>query len=842
MDRNQTTKKNSPGNLGRERDAFFGRERDLELLRVLLDEGARLVTIFGPGGVGKTRLARHFAKSHASAVWFCDLSAAHEERDIALAMSRAIGAPLKKSDEAISTLGAALSEKGDAIVIVDNCEQVIAPAAKAISTWLDLAPEIRFIATSRETLHLPGERTHALDPLPLTSDAVALFVDRARQVKADWSPDDDPQLLASLIEKLEGMPLAIELAAARMRVLDTKTLSDRLSNRLSALSGGPRVAKDRHGSLRAAIDWSWQTCEEWEQRALAQTSVFVAGFSLEAAEEVIDVGVPALDVIHALADKSLLRMYEPEGFPGEIRYKMLETVREYSAERLAVAADRGATLDRHARFYLRVGTDWEAQTWHGGVESPRRLALELENLLSIHARARAEKSPDALRAAIALFPIFVTRGPFDAFVSLLDPILDEPLLANAPPELRARYLIVRGRSRQVTGRRPEAAADFSNALREARKTQDAILTARALVYVGTAERLDGRLSEARDRFEGAVRLFDEKGDARASAVVLSALGAIDLVTANLGRARLTLLRAIDTLAALGDRSARAMVQIDFGLVEQELGDFDAARTALEQALLVHTEIGNRRFMGIALGYRAGVELETKNTETARSLYEDALSTISGIGDPKLEALFKSALGVALAKMGLLEEAEAAFAAADRAAVLQGEPRIAATVTIHRGHLDIARENQALAESRRALATGLIEQSDDVRFALRLLDAALGKKKNSGDAARVSGLLIARDATWFQAPDATTRTELGKRVSSKRILMELVRRRIESPNVPISRDELGAIGGPGERLDPDAGFNRLGVALSELRRAGLRSILLHRDGGHLLDPEIPIVLE
>ncbi|MEO7112541.1 MAG: hypothetical protein ABI183_19000, partial [Polyangiaceae bacterium] len=608
------------------------------------------------------------------------------------------------------------------------------------------------------------------------------------------------------------------------------------------LSSGPRATKERHGSLRAAIDWSWATCEEWEQRALAQASVFEAGFSLEAAEAVIDVGVSPLDAIQALADKSLLRMYEPEEFPGETRYKMLETVREYAAERLASLPDRAPARERHARYYLRIGTDWEAQTWHGGVESPRRLALELENLLSIHTRARAEKSQNALDAAIALFPIFVTRGPFDVFVSLLDPRLDEPLLANAPADLRARYLIVRGRSRQVTGRRAEAAADFSNALREARKTQDAILTARSLVYVGTAERLEGRLTDARDRFEGALRLFEEKGEARASAVVLSALGAIDLVTGNLGRARLTLLRAIDTLASLGDRSARAMVQIDFGLVEQELGDLDAARTALEQALLVHTEIGNRRFMGIALGYRAGVELEMNHVATARSLYENALSTISGIGDPKLEALFGSALGVVLAKSNSLTEAETAFAAAERAATLQGEARIAATVTIHRGHLDIARKKNPLAEARRASAAGLVEQSDDVRFALRILDAALGKTVISADSSRPPALVVARDATWFHAPNADARTELGKRLSSKRILMELVRKRIDAPNVPISRNDLVAIGWPGEKLDQDAGFNRLGVALSDLRRAGLRNILLHREGGHLLDPEIPIVLE
>ena len=320
------------------------------------------------------------------------------------------------------------------------------------------------------------------------------------------------------------------------------------------------------------------------------------------------------------------------------------------------------------------------------------------------------------------------------------------------------------------------------------------------------------------------------------------LSAIDLVTGDLPRARLTLLRAIDNLAALGDRSARAMVQIDFGLVEQELGDFDAARTALEQALSVHTEIGNRRFMAIALGYRAGVELEAGNLETARAFYVQSLALLIAIGDPKLEAIFGSAHGVTLAKLKLPDEADRALTAAEQAATIQGEPRIAATVAIHRGQLDFALGNKAIATSRRASATGLVEQSDDVRFALRLLDAALGSELTTTDSSTRSALVVARDASWFHPPQAAERTDLGKRVSLKRILMELVRRRIESPGISMSREELVAIGWPGERLEPDAAFNRLSVALSELRRAGLRSVLLHRDGGHLLDEQIPVVLE
>ena len=831
-----------PGNIGRERDAFFGRARELSDVATIVKEGARLVTVFGPGGIGKTRFAKRVAtESDFESAWLCDWTSAATERDALLAAARAFGISLKKTDDAIDQIGRAIAAKKSALVIFDNCEQIVNVAAKLVSAWLDAAPDAKFIATSRETLRIPGERTYELEPLPAASDARALFVDRARRVRPEWSSENDPEVLSALLEKLEGIPLAIELAAARMRVLDMKTLAERLTHRLDALGAGPRASRDRHGSLRAAIEWSWATCEPWEQRALAQLSVFDGGFSLEAAEETLSVGVPALDALHALADKSLVRAYEPEGFPGELRYRTLETIREFAAEKLT-ATELEETRARHARHHLRTGTGWEAETWHGGVESPRRLALDLENLLAVHARARAHKSIDALQAAIALFPIFATRGPFDAFLALLDPKLDEPLLEEAPPDLRARYLIVRGRAHQVTGRRAESANDYAAALKEARKTSDAILTARALVYVGTADRLEGRLGDARDRFEAALRLFDEHGQPRASAIVLSALGAIDLVTRELPRARLTLLRAIDTLAGLGDRSARAMVQIDFGLVEQELGDLDGARTALDEALKVHREAGNRRFVGIALGYRAGVELESGHHAQAAGFYDDALASIRGIGDAKLEAIFGSARAALLAMGGDIENAAVAFDAAEKSAAMQGEPRVVGTVALHRGHLDLARGDRAAAFERRTAAAGLLAQSDDVRFALRILDAVLGTKKEESAASSDAALVIAHDGRWFRAPHASERSELGKRETLKRILLELARRRVETPGIPASRDDLVAVGWPGEKLGADAGNNRLSVALSELRRAGLRDVLLHVEGGHVLDAGVPVVLD
>ena len=262
-------------------------------------------------------------------------------------------------------------------------------------------------------------------------------------------------------EKLEGIPLAIELAAARMRVLDTGRRLLNVSCIGSTCVGAPDHAQRKRdagiGSLRSAIEWSWTICETWEQRAFAQASIFESGFSFEAAEAVIDVGVPALDVLHALADKSLLRAYAPEGFPGELRYRMLETVREFAGEKARRERRRQRVRTCTTRDVLICASaPWSGRARRGTVawshHDDSRIELEKSTFDSC-ARARSEKS-DRRVCAPVLRSFRSSRRAGRSMRSSRCSIvaLDEPLLrSSAPADLRARYLIVRGRSRQVTG-------------------------------------------------------------------------------------------------------------------------------------------------------------------------------------------------------------------------------------------------------------------------------------------------------------------------------------------------------------------------------------------------------
>ena len=324
---------------------FFGRVRELEALHGWFAGGDRLVTLLGPAGTGKTRLALRFAELHPKARC-CDLTDARD----AAAVSDAVEAM-------VATLG------DETLLVLDNCEHV----AHAVATVVPRIPAgTRILVTSRERLRVPGERCFEVPPLGLpqrgddatASEALQLFLDRARLVRPDYAlTAPDTEVLVEILERLDGLPLAIELAAARMRVLSPQALLRRLSLRFDLLRSDARDATTRQRTLRGALDWSWDLLEPVEQSALAQCSVFRSGFTLEAAEAVLDlsphVGAPAtLEVIESLCDKSLVRTL-PRA--GDVRFGLYECIREYAAERLGDEIDR--VRERHGAYFLAFGRD-----------------------------------------------------------------------------------------------------------------------------------------------------------------------------------------------------------------------------------------------------------------------------------------------------------------------------------------------------------------------------------------------------------------------------------------------------------------------------------------------------
>jgi predicted ATPase len=381
---------------------FFGRARELEKLDALFANNEHIVTLFGAAGAGKTRLALRYAELRSSkyephgGAWFCDLTDAREESTLYAAVAEALGISSARrgaSPAMRDALSGAIAARGCALVVLDNCEQIVDAVASAVTAWHRAAPETRFVATSRERLRIEGESVLEVPPLGLPdsddvagAESVQLFVDRARRVRAGYElSGSEAPAVAEIVRRLDGLPLAIELAAARAGVMGARTLLERLTRPLDVLTHGHRDASQRQRTMRGAIEWSWALLDGAERLALAQASVFRGGFSVEAAERVLDLssvgGAPSVvEVVESLRDKSLLRAYESSETPGEMRLGMYVSIREFASEQLAQDPESTAeTQRRHTEYFLAIADEWmDARSLHARVE--------FENLAAVHAR------------------------------------------------------------------------------------------------------------------------------------------------------------------------------------------------------------------------------------------------------------------------------------------------------------------------------------------------------------------------------------------------------------------------------------------------------------------------
>ncbi|MBB5079639.1 BTAD domain-containing putative transcriptional regulator [Nonomuraea endophytica] len=349
--------------------SFIGRADDLERLGGLLDS-ARLVTLIGPGGAGKTRLATEAAERIPGDVCFVELAPVADATDLARAVLAALGirdapvaGPGRPAPAPRERLVAALADR-KLLLVLDNCEHLVAAAAELADELLAACPALRVLATSREALAITGESLVPVPPLrlpppgvpdPLDYPAVRLFADRAAAVRQDFALEGaDLELIVGICRALDGLPLAIELAAARLRTLTLADVAERLGDRFRLLTRGSRTALPRHQTLRAVVDWSWDLLDAGEQRLARRLTVFVGGGRVDAAELVSGGGPGTEDVLTSLAEKSLVELVDG-------RFRMLETIRAYGAERLAEADEVDATLAAHAAYYLELATEADAR-------------------------------------------------------------------------------------------------------------------------------------------------------------------------------------------------------------------------------------------------------------------------------------------------------------------------------------------------------------------------------------------------------------------------------------------------------------------------------------------------
>ena len=411
--------------------SFVGRDAELARIGALLGR-ARLVTLLGPGGAGKTRTAVEAAARHPGEVCFIDLSALTDGGDVPQAVAWALGlresglrpapgasGPDAAAPDPLARLLAALADR-ELLLVLDNCEHLVADAARLAAGLLAGCARVRILATSREALGITGETLCPLEPLPGVT-AAQLFAERAAAVSPDFDPAAESEAVRVICAALDGMPLAIELAAARLRSLTAAEIAARISadDRFRLLSRGSRTAQPRQQTLRGVVDWSWDLLADGERTVLRRASVFAGGWTLAAAEAVCADGDAVgadevLDLVDSLVDKSLVVAYRPDGPAGggPLRYRLLETIRAYGGERLAEAGETEALRRAHAEYFIGLARAAERYMWRAEqVHWLRVLAADHDNLHAVLRRAAAAgDTGTALRVIAALSSYWLLRG------------------------------------------------------------------------------------------------------------------------------------------------------------------------------------------------------------------------------------------------------------------------------------------------------------------------------------------------------------------------------------------------------------------------------------------------
>jgi predicted ATPase/class 3 adenylate cyclase len=605
-----------PNNLPSLLSAFIGRDRELAEVRSLA-QSARLLTLTGAGGSGKTRLALQAAAElvgrSADGVWLAELAPVTEGEGVPLAVAGALGLACQETSAAHDALIETLSDQ-DLLILLDNCEHVIDAAAKMCDEIIRRCPRVRIIATSREPLGIDGERVYRVPSLSLPPpdaesvadlagcDAVRLFAERAGTHDPEFVLGDATgALVATICRRLDGIPLALELAAARLSSMSLQHVAERLDQRFRLLTGGSRNAMPRQQTLQATVDWSFSLLTSPERETLARLSVFAGGFELEAAESVCSTGaIDALDVmdlVHSLVSKSLV---VAERTASTVRYRLLETIRQYSAQELLRLAGDDQVLairDRHAEYYLQlVETAAPALIGHGQGDWLRRLDLERDNVRCAASQLEAAGRPaDVLRMVVALERFIISRLNPDLVGYLRRAIEASDATAS---RLLASALVTGSQLISVLFHRDPAElailpAYDEPALAMARETGDRRLEARALSRLAEAAYRAHDQDAMRRLSEEAAAIAREIGDVQLLGMQLTTL-AIALPDSD--QTRRLRHEALACCRQSGDELVAANALHHLSGQDLREGLIEEAGAHLEQSLAIAERLGADYFL------------------------------------------------------------------------------------------------------------------------------------------------------------------------------------------------------------------------------------------------------
>jgi predicted ATPase/class 3 adenylate cyclase/Tfp pilus assembly protein PilF len=591
----------TPNNLPQQVTSFIGREHELLQLSQLFPK-ARLLTIVGTGGIGKTRLLLQLAADlvdrYPDGVWYVDFDAISDPTLVVNALARVLDLAEVPGTPLIETI--CLHTKSQRVLILlDCCEHLLTACARLADALLRAGPDVQIVATSREPLRTAGEQTVLLPPLSLPdptvelgtllrADAVRLFVERARSRQPDFAVTaDNAPAVAKVCTRLDGIPLALELAAARVGTLPLGTIADRLDDRFGLLTSGDRTAMPRQQTLRALIDWSHDLLEADEKTLFARLSVFAAGWTLNAAETVCaDAALPRNDILNLLdrlVQKSLVVRYEHED-----RYGFLETLHEYAESRLRESDDTDALRDRHQKYFLALAEAAEPALRKRTNEFPWLHSLETEHANLKAALQRGLEQPsltvDALRMCGAL-----------------------------------------GRFWRVRGHWREGRDWCSKALENDAGVAPKGVRAKALIVGSTVNFWLGETAAAEAMVETALTLAREAGDRTLEAVALNNLSNIVADHGDFARAHSLLNEAVTINHALGNRESESMNLNNMGELFMDQGNFAAAHTHLERALGLGREIASDSLEAVALGSMGWLAERRGDYHRARMYSSEALA-------------------------------------------------------------------------------------------------------------------------------------------------------------------------------------------------------------------------
>ena len=690
--------------------AFIGRERELAEAAALLSlDEVRLLTLIGPGGTGKTRLALQLAgdaiERFPGGVFFVLLTPVRDWELVVPSIGRTLGLGEQPGETALETLTEHLGER-KVLLLLDNFEHVV-PAASDLSGLLSEAPGLKLLVTSRTPLRLGGERLYRVPQLA-DQDSLRLFVERARAAAEDFELDDDNRaVVAEICARLDGLPLAIELAAPWVRTLTPGALLRRLEHRLPLLTGGARDADERQRTLRDAIDWSYDLLSEPQQAQFRRLAVFVGGFRLEAADAVCTraaADADVLQVLDSLVEQSLLlRRADSDGEP---RFWMLETIREYAYARLGSSGELDTVCGLHADWFAGLAEELDLESRTGDQSaSVARLDADYANLRAAIDWAReAQQGELLLRLATALWPFWSTRGYVAEGRKALEDALE---LEGRRP---ARVLVGLASLRVFSGSSDGLLDDVHEALRAAQELGDPLTLAQAWNLLGRVQgTLMGAMASAEEAWTRGLE-FAERGDLRADRA--ESIGWL-MMSANFGP--LPVEEGITRCKrfydeAVDDPFIRGNARIEHGALEAMRGDFPLGRKLVAEGRQALSDLGFSLLVATSAQEAFYVEMLAGETAEALRIMRESYEALEPMGERSYLSTAAALLAHALCAQGELDEAEG-FSRVSEGAAARDDAFSQVLWRAARAKIRARRSQPAEAEALAREAVARVEKTD-----------------------------------------------------------------------------------------------------------------------------------